>query len=173
MATAAALIVATILASTAPAAASTPTAAEYARTVTGICRGALLFEGSHEIGTRAGAIAVSRDIRATGSRRLRKVAAVPKPPATAAGAERWLALERRLVATYASTYVRIWDEIDRATSPAEHSRLVPILQRLIHRPDRLQGRAVAIEQALGVPDCTGGLPQTPPSNAPPSGPAIG
>jgi hypothetical protein len=150
-------------------AASTPTLDLYAQTVTGICRGALLFEGRHETGTRAGAIAVSRDIRTTGSDRLSRVDAVPKPPVAAELVVRWIAIERRLVATYAWAYLQIWTEIERATTPREHSRLPGVLQALIHRPDALQARAGALEQALGVPDCTGGHPQQPP----PSGGEIG
>jgi hypothetical protein len=148
-------------------AAGTP--AEYARTVTHICRGALLFEGRHEIGTRAGAVAVSLDIRATGSRRLDRVDAVPKPAETAKLAVHWIAIERSLVATYATAYLQVWGAIERATTPREHARLPGVLQALIHRPDRLQARAGALEQVLGVPDCTGGRP----SQTPPNGAAIG
>src|SRR5262249_4021018 len=104
------------------AAAVSPPPAEYARTVTHICRGALLFEGSHEIGTRAGAVAVSHDIRATGSRRLARVDAVPKPAATARVAVRWIAIERRLVATYATAYLQVWGAIEKATTPRQHAR---------------------------------------------------
>jgi hypothetical protein len=65
--------------------------------------GALLFDGHHQIGTLAGAIAVSRDIRATGARRLRRVDAIAKPVRTARLAIAWIGLERRLVKIYAST----------------------------------------------------------------------
>jgi hypothetical protein len=163
-----AAILAAVVAQTASAAASTPTLGEYARAVTGICRGALLFEGRHQIGTRAGAIAVSRDIRASGSRRLRQVDAVPKPSEAAQQVVSWIAIERRLVATYASAYLQIWDKIERATTPRERSQLPNVLQALIHQPDRLQEIAGELELALGVPDCTGGRPQ----QAPPSGDAI-
>ena len=140
----------------APVAPQTPAA--YSRAVTEICAGALLFDGRHQIGTRAGAIAVSRDISATGGERLRRVDAVPKPASTARLAARWIAVERRLVQMYASTYLQIWSAIERAHSPRDHARLPALLQRLILRPDTLQRRAAELEQQLNVPDCTGGQP---------------
>lgn len=146
--------------------AATPTPAGYSRAVTQICAGALLFEGSHQIGTRAGAIDVSRDIRATGSRRLRRVDAVSKPVGTAKLAARWIAIQRRLVETYASTYVRIWYAIEHAHSPQEHAKLPALLHALIGRPARLQGQAAKLEQQLQVPDCTGGQPSQQPINGP-------
>src|SRR4051812_5610023 len=51
----------------------------FSNRVSHICRGAVMFAGRHEIGTRAGAVAVSRDIRQTGAQRLRRVAAAPEP----------------------------------------------------------------------------------------------
>jgi hypothetical protein len=134
--------------------------------VTQICAGALLFEGTHQIGTRAGAIAVSQDIRATGSKRLRLVDAVPKPASTAELATHWLALERQLVQTYASTYLQIWYAIENADTPREHAKLPALLQALISRPYRLQGQAAQLEQQLYVPDCTGGQPSLSPTNGP-------
>src|SRR5262245_3928084 len=135
-----------------------PTPVEYSLAVKHICTGALLFDGRHDIGTRAGAIALSRDIRVTGGTRLRRVDAVSKPPQTAVLAGRWIAMERRLVAMYASTYVQIWDELESAYgSPHEHARVAVVLQALVHRPDALQSRAAALGQRLHVPDCTGGV----------------
>jgi hypothetical protein len=104
LAVAAAILAAVVTQSASATGSPTNTLTDYAQTVTGICAGALLFEGRHEIGTRAG-----------------------------------------------------------------HSKLPDVLRALIHRPDRLGARAQALEQALGVPDCTGGL--QPP--APSSGAAIG
>jgi hypothetical protein len=138
--------------------ASVQTPAGYSQAVTQICAGALLFEGRHRIGTRAGAIAVSRDIRATGERRLRRVDAVAKPTSTAELAARWIAVERELVQTYASTYLEIWNAIENARSPAEHRSLPALLRTLLGRPERLQGQAASLAQRLYVPDCTGGEP---------------
>jgi hypothetical protein len=142
------------------------TSAGYSRAVTQICAGALLFEGRHRIGTRAGAIAVSRDIRATGSRRLDRVDAVLKPASTAELAERWIAVERHLVQTYASTYLQIWYAIENADSPHKHARLPALLRTLISRPDGLQGQAARLAQELYVPDCTGGQPSRVQTNGP-------
>jgi hypothetical protein len=137
--------------------ASPTTPAEYSLAVKHICAGALLFGRSHRIGTRAGAVAVSRDIRVTGGRRLRRVDAVPKPPGTAPLAARWVAIEQRLVATYATTYLQIWDTIESAySSRRKHAQLADVMYALVHRPDALQRRAAALGQRLGVPDCTGG-----------------
>jgi hypothetical protein len=129
--------------------------------VTQVCAGALLFDGRHQIGTRAGAIAAANDIRATGARRLRRVDAVPKPASTARLAADWIAVERRLVETYASTYLQIWDDIERANSVARRAALPHALRVLIARPDNLQHEAGRLELLLRVPDCTGGQPGAP------------
>jgi len=134
----------------------------YSREVTRICRGALLFEGEHAIGTRAGAIAVSRDIRRTGMRRLRRVAAVAEPSGQAATVRQWLRAERRLVAAFARDYLRIWDEIESAQTPSQRAGLPARLDVLVHQPDSLKRRADAYELRLGVPDCTGGGHLAPP-----------
>jgi len=128
----------------------------YALAVTEICSGALLFNGTHRIGTEAGAIDVSNDIRATGGHRLDLVDAVPKPTAKAAAATRWIAIERRLVALYATNYLLIWDAIERANSPQELAALPALVWPLLYAPDRLQGAAARLAQSLDVPDCTGG-----------------
>ena len=133
---------------------ATPTG--YSQAVTRICAGALLFDGRHQTGTRSGAIDVSRDIRATGERRLRRVDAVPKPARTARLATRWIATERQLVAKYAWAYLQIWYAIERANTPHERGQLPAVLGALIHAPDELQRDAGQLEQALDVPDCTGG-----------------
>lgn len=152
-----------VLAGEAEAAKAPQTPARYSRTVVHVCAGALLFDGRHQIGTRAGAIAVSQDIRATGTKRLRRVDTVSKPASTARLAAGWIAVERRLVETYASTYLQIWFAIEAANSPAQRAALPRVLHALIHRPDRLQYRAARLEKRLRVPDCTGGQPnpQTP------------
>jgi hypothetical protein len=136
--------------------AATMTPAGYSRAIARICAGALLFDGRHEIGTRAGAVAVARDIRATGNRRLRRVDAVAKPPATDDALVRWIATERQLVDLYAVTYLRIWNEIERARTPHQRAQLPLVLHRLVHAPDSLKLEAGTLELNLDVPDCTGG-----------------
>jgi hypothetical protein len=129
----------------------------YSHAVAETCAGALLFEGSHQIGTRAGAVAVSRDIRRTGTERLRRVDAIPRPAATARSLERWLGLERRLVGLYSTNYLRIWNAIERADTRREQAELPRVLQPLIDEPYPLQRRVTVLELALRLPDCTGGF----------------
>ena len=129
--------------------------ARYAMEVRAICAGARMFDGTHEIGTRAGAIAVAQDIRLTGRRRLDRVAALPRPK-TRARVAAWLALERRLVKVYAATYLRIWKAIDTARTLQQRRRLPGVLRALIDRPRPLEARAAALEGKLGLGDCTGG-----------------
>jgi hypothetical protein len=112
--------------------------------------------GQARDGTRAGAVAVSRDIRQTGTRRLRRVAAVPEPHSQAHLIRRWLNVERRLVATYARDYLLIWNAIDAANTPAQRARLPARLHVLLHDPDPLKLKAGVYELRLAVPDCTGG-----------------
>jgi hypothetical protein len=128
----------------------------FADRVTHICTGAVLFEDSHEIGTRAGAVAVSRDIRETGARRLRRVAAVPEPHPQAQLIRRWLDIEHRLVAAYARNYLLIWNAIEDAKTPAQLAALPARVHTFVHDPDRLKGQADGLELRLHVPDCTGG-----------------
>lgn len=144
------------------AAAQTP--AGYSQAVTQICAGSPLFEGSHQIGTRAGATDLAQNIRLTGGLRLSRVDAVPKPVGTAKLAARWIAIERQLVETYASSYLQIWYAIESADAPGNHAKLPALISTLISRPDRLQGQAAALAQQLNVPDCTGGQPSHPPTN---------
>ena len=148
-----------------PAAASTA----WSRGVTNICAHALLFEGSHEIGTRAGAVAVAQDIRASTERRLARIATLPVPQAQRTLTVRWLAVESRLAAVYASSYLRIFDVIAAAKTPEQQQQAARLLGRLLHAPDRLRQAAALLEDRLHVPDCTGGtarpLPPTPPISA--------
>jgi len=129
---------------------------EFSQRVTSICAGALLFDGEHAIGTRAGAIAVSRDIRRTGMRRLDRVAAVAEPTRQESMIRQWLRVQRLLVAAFARDYLRIWDEIESAHTRAQRTGLPARLDALVHEPDSLKRRADAYELRLGVPDCTGG-----------------
>src|SRR5262245_28476786 len=101
----------TVLLATSVAAHSTPSTAparpsSWSRAVSDICAHALLFEGSYEIGTREGAVAVANDIRASTSRRLQRIRALNAVPPQPQLSNRWLRLERRLAALYASSYVR-------------------------------------------------------------------
>lgn len=139
-----------------PSTGTSATRAAYSNSVTHICAGALLFAGAHEIGTRSGAIAVSRDIRATGTQRMRRVEAVPNPALLTRVVASWVALERRLVTMYATNYLRIWNEIEQANTARERATLPARLVPLIREPDALQQRARVLEHTLGVPDYTGG-----------------
>ena len=129
---------------------------EWSQEVTRICTHALLFEGTHESGTRAGAIAVARDIRASTQRRVGLIRALDVSPPQRLLASRWLRLEGRLAATYASSYVRIYEAIAAAKSQAQLDRLPLVLRRLLDAPDGLRRRTASIELRLHVPDCTGG-----------------
>ncbi len=124
--------------------------------VTGICANALLFEGSHQIGTRAGAVAVARDIRASTARRLRRIRTLQVVPPDERLSTRWLKLEHRLAAVYASSYLGIYDAIAAAETPRQQARLPLVLNKLLHSPDALRAIAQSLEQRLHVPDCTGG-----------------
>lgn len=140
---------------------STPSAAvaepaAWSRAVTGICAHALLFEGRHEIGTRPGAVAVARDIRASTARRIRNIRALPIRPPRQRLAVRWLGLERRLAGVYASSYLRIYDAIAAAGTASQRARLPGVLYRLLHVPDGVRVTAASVGQRLRVPDCTGG-----------------
>jgi hypothetical protein len=140
-------------------AATAPTAADptsWSDGVTQICAHALLFEGRHEIGTRAGAIAVARDIRASTARRLDRIRALEVPPPQPGPSMEWLDLEQRLADVYASSYVRIYNAIAAAATPKQRARLPRVLERLLHAPDALRGKAASLEGRLHVPDCTGG-----------------
>ena len=71
---------------------------------------------------------------------------------------RWISVEHSLVAMYATDYLSIWNAIERAVTPRRRAALPAVLTSLVRDPERLQRRAVALESALNVPDCTGGLP---------------
>lgn len=142
---------------TAPAGTTRPSAAgEYATAVTQICAGALLFDHAHNEGTRADALAIARDIRASTARRLTRVSALPAPPGLASLTARWISTQRRLAAMYAQLWVRIYDTINAANTPAEQATLPGRLEELVHTPDGLKHAASRLELELNVPDCTGG-----------------
>jgi len=138
---------------------STATAAPpstWSQAVSGICAGALLFEGSHQIGTHAGAAAVARDIRASTERRLRRIGALEVVPPQERLAVRWVRLERRLAAVYARSYLRTYEAIAAAKTPRQNARLPRLLGKLLHAPDALRKTTARLERHLQVPDCTGG-----------------
>jgi hypothetical protein len=139
----------------AQASATTPPGG-FAQDVARICSHARLFEGTHAIGTGAGALAVADDIRSTSRRRLAVLTALPVPAVARQTVTTWLRLERRLADSYALNYVRIYDLIatPRAT-PAEDVQAARRLAKLLHAPDPLRRAAARLEQQLGVPDCTG------------------
>jgi hypothetical protein len=149
-------VLAAIAAGSTPSPAAAADASTWPPAVTRICAHALLFEGRHQIGTRAGAVSVARDIRASTGRRLRRIRALPVPPPQQRLAIRWLRVERRLAAVYASSYVRIFDAIAAARTPRQRAQMPRILGRLLHAPDALRTTAVSLDQRLHVPDCTGG-----------------
>jgi hypothetical protein len=130
--------------------------AAYSMAVTQICSGALLFEGRHAIGTRAGALAVAHDIRASTRRRLRRIDALSVPRGLEASVERWMTLERRLANVYAESWVDIYDVIAATHTRAQRARAPRLLRRLLRAPDHLRLAAARIELTLRVPDCTGG-----------------
>lgn len=131
-------------------------AAEYSAAVTRICAGALLFDNAHKMGTRADALSVARDIRASTARRLARVTALPVPPEFQRSSSRWISSQRRLAALYARTWVRIYDTIDAANTQAQRETLAERLDKLVHAPDQLKLAAGRLDLELHVPDCTGG-----------------
>ena len=134
---------------------NSPTAA-YSAAVTQICAGALLFDNAHQMGTRADALSIADDIRASTARRLDRVTAVPVPPELQDLSNRWIESQLRLAALYATAWVRIYDTIDAAHTPAQRAALPKRLERLVHAPDTLKSTARKLGLELQVPDCTGG-----------------
>jgi hypothetical protein len=159
---AAAALTAVVGAISSPSASAVVGSPAWSGAVNGICAHALLFEGRHEIGTRAGAIAVARDIRASTGRRLRRIQALPMASPRPVVSSRWLGLERRLADVYASSYVRIFDAIAAAYAHGRRAELPRVLDRLLHAPDPLRATTASLEHRLGVPDCTGGTPNAAP-----------
>jgi hypothetical protein len=130
--------------------------AAYAAAVGRVCSGALLFEHAHSIGTDAGARAAAADIRRSARRRLDRVAALSAPPELRRTARRWIALQRRLAASYAANWLLIHETIDAARTPQDRARLPKRLERFVHAPDALRHASERLEVVLGVRDCTGG-----------------
>lgn len=131
-------------------------AAVYSSAVVQICAGALLFDHAHPMGTRADALAIAEDIRASTARRLTRVIALSVPTDLKPTAARWVASQRQLAAFFAQTWVRIYDAIDAAQTPAQRATLAANLEKLVSAPTRLRLAAGRLELQLHVPDCTGG-----------------
>ena len=108
--------------------------AAYSRAVTQICSGARLFEGRHSIGTRAGALAVAHDIRASTRRRLLRVDALSVPRELEGLVERWTTLERRLANAYAESWVGIYDVIAATQTQAQRARAPRLASTAPARP---------------------------------------
>jgi hypothetical protein len=149
-------LAAAALAATTARAASGTSAADYSLAVTQICAGALLFDHPHHEGTRADALSIASDIRASTARRLASVNALTVPSQLTRLSDRWIASQRQLSAMFAHLWVRIYDTIDAARTPAQQAALPARLERLVHAPDSLKLAARRLELALHVPDCTGG-----------------
>ena len=120
------------------------------------CAGALLFDHPHDMGTRADALSVARDIRASTAQRLVRVSALSAPLELRRINSRWISSQRRLASLYARPWVRIFDTIDAARTPAQKATLSEQLKELVHAPDPLKLAAGRLELQLHVPDCTGG-----------------
>jgi hypothetical protein len=108
------------------------------------------------MGTRSDARSVARDIRASTARRLTRVTALRVPPQLKRATSDWISSQRRLASLFASTWVRIYDTIDAAHTPAQRATLAKRLEKLVHAPDPLRRAAGRLELELDVPDCTGG-----------------
>jgi hypothetical protein len=131
-------------------------AAVYSVAVTQICAGSLLFDHAHNMGTRADALSIADDIRASTALRLDRVSALPVPPELEHITVRWIDSQRRLSSLFATTWVRIYDTIDAAHNQAQRATLAERLEKLVHAPDALKLAAGRLELELHVPDCTGG-----------------
>jgi hypothetical protein len=128
----------------------------YTRAITQICAHALLFEETHAIGTRAGALELAEDIRASARRRYARVAALRAPQSDQPPIGRWLSLERKLTEAYALNYVRIYDLIaEPRTTPEQRTRAARRLAELMRAPDPLRRAAARLERQLHIPDCSG------------------
>jgi hypothetical protein len=158
-----AILTASLAAVSAPSAAVAAHPSLWSRAVSGICADALLFEDEHELGTRAGAVAVARDIRASTGRRVQRIRRLQVPPPQRNLANRWLGLERRLADAYASNFVHIYDAIAAATTERQRAQLPGVLRTLLRAPDALRTATARLEQRLFVPDCTGGARPSAPS----------
>lgn len=131
-------------------------AAAYSRAVTHICAGALLFEGTHQMGTRADALEIAEAIRGSTAGRLARVTALSVPSELQHSSSRWISLQHRLAELYARLWVRIYDTIEAARTQAQQAALPKRVEKLVHAPDRMKLAARRLELELRVPDCTGG-----------------
>ena len=139
-----------------PSAPGNSAAAAYSVAVAQICAGALLFDHAHQMGTRADALSIADDIRASTAQRLVQVNTLSVPPEVHDLSSRWVNSQTQLAALYATTWVRIYDTIDAANTPTQRATLAQRLQKLVHAPDALKRTARRLELKLQIPDCTGG-----------------
>jgi hypothetical protein len=151
-----ALVVSGLAAGSARANSRSSPASAYSAAVARICAGALLFDGAHEMGTRADALAIARDIKAATAGRLARVTALAVPPGLEAVNSRWISSQRRLASLYAQLWVQIYDTIDGADTPVPQGDLAARIEKLVHTPDTIRAAAGRLELELNVPDCTGG-----------------
>ncbi len=131
------------------------TAAAYSRDVFRICAGAVLFEGSHALGTRQGTLDAAADIRASTQRRLAEVARVPTPADEARTIARWLAVEQQLADAYAQDLVQLYDLIATVSTSADADRASQSMRAVTDASYPIRLAAGRLELKLGVPDCTG------------------
>lgn len=80
----------------------------------------------------------------------------PVPPELTRLNNRWISSQRRLAALYAQLWVRIYDTVDAAHTPAQMAAVANRLEKLVAAPDAEKAAAGRLELALHVPDCTGG-----------------
>ena len=131
------------------------TPAAYSDAVFQICANALLFDGTHAIGTRQGTLEAAADISDSTRRRLSDVAELPTPPAETQAIERWLALEQRLADTLASNFVQLYDLIATLSTPEQNGRAPRLIRMILQASYPLRLAAGHLELQLRLPDCTG------------------
>ena len=131
------------------------TPAAFSEAVFQICANALLFDGTHAIGTREGTLEAAADISDSTRRRLAAVAELPTPPDKKQAIERWLALEQRLADMYASNFVQLYDVIATSSAPGQSTRAPRLIRAILQASYPLRLAAGRLELQLRVPDCTG------------------
>ncbi len=132
------------------------TNAAYSRHVFQICAGAVLFEGSHALGTRQGTLDAAADISASTRRRLAEIAQLSAPTDEAQTIARWLAVQQQLADTYAQNLVQLYDLIAAVpTSDQQATQASQPIRATLDAPYSLRLAAGRLELKLGVPDCTG------------------
>ena len=131
------------------------TTAAYSRDVFQICAGAVLFEGSHALGTRQGTLAAAADMRASTQRRLAEVARLPTPADEARTIARWIAVEQQVADVYAQDLVQLYDLIATVSMSEDADRASQSMRAVTDASYPIRLAAGRLELKLGVPDCTG------------------